>query len=337
MIRSADMAHRPLGSTGLEISVVGFGSWAAGGGDYVFGLGAQRDADTVAAIEFAVSRGVNWIDTAAVYGFGHAERVVGQAIASMSERDRPLVITKCGLVQVSSDPDAMPERNLRPEAIGRECRQSLSRLGVDHLDVYLFHWPDTVGTPLAESWGAMQELVQEGLVRFPGLSNFTVDQIEECERIAPVTVVQPPVSLLRRAALRNIVPWCAERDRGVLAYSPMQSGLLTGRLTRERAAQMARDWRRESPEVHEPLLSSCLAAQPALVEVGEAHGVFPGVAAICWVLRQQGVSGAIVGARTQAHVEQLLAAGHVVLSDDDCERLETATARFAEIEPVDPV
>ena len=337
MKAAPEISYRPLGSTGLYVSVLGFGSWAAGGDKYVFGLGPQSDADTVEAIRTAVSGGVNWIDTAAVYGFGHSERIIGRAISAIPPRDRPLIVTKCGLVPVSDDSAAMPERSLRPDMIRNECVASLDRLGVDHIDVYLFHWPDLVGTPLSESWEAMQVLVSDGLVRFVGLSNFSVEQMNECERIAAVSVVSPPLSLIRRSSLRDIIPWCAERKRAVLTYSPLQSGLLTGHLTRERAALMRRDWRRESPEVHEPLLSAVLDAQPALVEVAERYGVFPGVAAIGWVLAQPGVSGVVVGARTGQHAEQWISAGRITLTQTDLALLEAATAAFADLDPVDPV
>lgn len=337
MTRDSAMAYRNLGQTGLEVSVLGIGSWAAGGGDYVFGLGDQDDADSVAAVIAAVDSGVNWVDTAPAYGFGRAERVVGMALAALPPADRPLVVTKCGLVAVSDDTRALPKRDLRPESIRAECVASLERLGVDYIDVYLFHWPDTSGTPLADSWEAMQDLVEEGLVRFAGLSNFSVPEMEQCEAIAPVSVVEPPLSLLRRRSLADVVPWCVDRDRGVLAYSPLQSGLLTGSLTRKKATAMAQDWRRTSPEVHEPLLSACLAAQPALAEVGNAHRVFPGVAAIAWVLAQPGVTGVVVGARSPDHVEQWRHAGRVSLSDKEMGLLERATAPFDEIEPVDPV
>ncbi|WP_373067793.1 aldo/keto reductase [Gemmatimonas sp.] len=337
MSAAPDIEYRPLGSTGLDVSVLGFGSWAAGGDKYVFGLGMQSDADTVEAICTAVSHGVNWIDTAAVYGFGHSELIIGRAISSIPPRDRPLIITKCGLVAVSDDSTAMPERSLRPDSIRDECLASLDRLGVDHIDVYLFHWPDMAGTALSDSWEAMQSLVSEGLVRFAGLSNFSVEQMDECERIATVSVVSPPLSLIRRSSLRDIIPWCAERKRAVITYSPLQSGLLTGYLTRERAALMLQDWRRESPEVHEPLLSALLDAQPALVEVAARYGVFPGVAAIGWVMAQPGVSGVIVGARTGQHAEQWLSAGRITLTQTDLTLLEAATAAFADFDPVDPV
>lgn len=333
---SPSIQRRPLGSTGVEISSLGFGAWAAGGEGYLFSVGRQDDDDTIAAVTAAVERGVNWIDTAAVYGLGRSETVIGRAVRSLPAADRPMVMTKCGLVP-TSDPNDMPTRDLRPESIRRECVRSLKRLGVDRLDVYLFHWPDLSETSLAESWEAMNELVNEGFVRFAGLSNFSVAEMEECDSIAPVSVVQPPLSLVRRWSLRDVVPWCRDRQRGVLAYSPLQSGILTGSLTRERASRMAQDWRGQSPELHEPLLSECIALQPLLVELAAKYDVFPGAIAIAWALAQPGVSGVIVGSRIQAYVEPTLAAADVSLDPIDIDRLEQATARFEEMEPVDPV
>ncbi len=337
MSNATSMQYRSLGNTGLNVSVLGFGSWAAGGDGYLFGLGATEDSETINALNTSVRHGVNWIDTAAVYGLGRSEKVVGEALKTISPSDRPYVMTKCGFVSTLDDPQSMPERNLHPESIRAECIQSIARLGLDHIDVYLFHWPDTVGTPLRDSWGAMQELVKEGLVRFAGLSNFSISEMDECEKIAPVSVVQPPLSLLRRSSLKDVIPWAARKNAGVVTYSPMQSGLLTGLLTRERATQMALDWRGQSAEMHEPLLSDCLAIQPVLRELGIKYGVFPGAIAISWVLAQSAVSGAIVGGRNVEQVEKWLDVWCVELESIDLAMLELATIRFADFAPVDPV
>lgn len=331
------MRYRRLGTTSIEISTVGFGSWAAGGENYLFGLGSQRDEDTVEAIMTAVAAGVNWIDTAAVYGLGHSERVVGDVLRRLSAGERPLVMTKCGLVEVSDDRYAMPERNLRPESIRNECLRSLERLGIETIDVYFFHWPDQVGTPIEESWSAMQELISEGLVRYGGVSNFSVDEMDRCQAIAPISVIQPPLSLLRRASLRDVIPWAEHNGAGVVAYSALQSGLLTGRLTRERAGEMALDWRGQSPELHEPLVTHCLDLQPVLSEIANRYDTFGGVVAIAWALAQSGVSGAIVGGRSRSQVEEWLPAGTLELSADDIETLESATRLFVELEPPEPV
>ena len=337
MRNATSMEYRSLGNTGLNMSLLGFGSWAAGGDGYLFGLGAAEDSETVNALTTSVRRGVNWIDTAAVYGLGRSERVVGEAVRKISPSDRPYVMTKCGFASTLDDPQSMPERSLHPESIRAECVQSIARLGLDHIDVYLFHWPDTVGTPLKDSWEAMQDLIREGLVRFAGLSNFSISEMDECEKIAPVSVVQPPLSLLRRSSLKDVIPWAARNNAGVVTYSPMQSGLLTGSLTRDRAAQMAKDWRGQSPEVHEPLLSDCLAVQPVLIDLGIKYGVFPGVIAISWVLAQPAVSGVIVGGRNVEQVEQWLDGWCVELDSTDLALLEQATMPFADLAPVNPV
>lgn len=331
------MRYRMLGSTGIEISTLGFGSWAAGGDGYLFGLGGQRNEDTIDAVLAAVDAGVNWIDTAAVYGLGHSERIVGDVLRRLPVNDRPLVMTKCGLVEVSDDRYAMPERNLRPESIRRECVRSLERLGVDSIDVYFFHWPDQVGTPIAESWAAMQELIDEGLVRYGGVSNFSIDEMEQCRAVAPISVIQPPLSLLRRNSLDDIIPWADRHGTGVIVYSALQSGLLTGRLTRERAAEMAQDWRGQSPELHEPLVTYCLDLQPLLAEIGDRYGTFGGVVSIAWALSKAGVTGAIVGGRSRAQVEEWLTAGDLELEPEHVAALESATEKFTEYEPPEPV
>lgn len=337
MSGAAQLERRPLGTTGFDVSVLGFGSWAAGGGDYVFGLGSQRDDDSIAAIRAAVDVGMNWIDTAPVYGFGHSESIVGRALQAIPQEDRPYVVTKCGLVQISPDRSEPPIRSLKPESIRTECVASLQRLGVDCIDVYLFHWPDLEGTPVEESWEAMQSLISEGLVRSAGVSNFSIDDMERCERIAPISVVQPPLSLLRTGSLSDVIPWCRERNIGVIIYSPMQSGMLTGTLTRDDVLRMAQDWRSQSPEVHDPLAAHCIDAQPALRSIGQELGVFGGAVAIAWTLAQDGVSGAIVGARSADHVIDLVRAGDIELSDTHMERLERAFAAFAQNAPPSPV
>lgn len=337
MNHPASMQYRMLGTTGLSVSVLGFGSWAAGGDGYLFSLGASEDSETIQALSTSVRRGVNWIDTAAIYGLGRSERLVGEVVRSFSVSKRPYVITKCGLVPRFAGARSMPERNLHPESIRAECIQSLIRLGLDYIDVYLFHWPDLIGTPIKDSWQAMQGLIEEGLVRFAGLSNFSISEMDECVEIAPVSVVQPPLSLLRRSSLKDVIPWAASNKAGVVTYSPMQSGLLTGSLTREKANQMAQDWRGQSPEVHEPLLSDCLEVQQVLRDLGEKYDVFPGVIAIAWVLEQSAVSGAIVGGRTAEQVEKWLDAGLINLEPSDRAVIEQATIRFADVAPVDPI
>jgi aryl-alcohol dehydrogenase-like predicted oxidoreductase len=334
------MLHtRPLGQTGMDITTVGFGAWAIGGADWAYGWGPQENADSVAAIRHAVERGVNWIDTAAVYGLGHSEELVGRALRELPEASRPYVFTKCGLVWEEGDPRAEPRRFLGPESIRRECEASLRRLGVERIDLYQFHWPDTEGTPVEDSWATMLELVEEGKVRAGGVSNFTVELMERCEAIGHVGSLQPPFSMINRSAGGDVIPWCAEHGTGVIAYSPMQSGLLTGRFTRERAESLGHDdWRSQSDEFTEPRLSRNLDLQEALRPVAEPHGVAPAAVAVAWTLRWPGVTGAIVGARSPAQVDGWLPAAKLTLSADDLAELAAAIERTgAGRGPVAPV
>ncbi|WP_233508577.1 aldo/keto reductase, partial [Spongiactinospora gelatinilytica] len=234
------MRTRELGGTGMAITTVGFGSWAAGGPG-LMGWGTQSDDESIAAIHHAVAHGVNWIDTAAVYGFGHAEEVVGRALSALPPADRPLIFTKCGLVW---DEHGVESNDLTPESIRRECDDSLRRLGVDRIDLYQIHAPDPNGPPIEESWGTLLELVEAGKVRHPGVSNFDVELLERCEAVGHVASLQPPLSLIHRDATADVIPWCAAHDTGVIVYSPMASGLLSGTFTTERAAALpADDWR----------------------------------------------------------------------------------------------
>src|SRR2546430_500798 len=244
---------RPLGSSGLDITTVGFGAWAIGGGGWAFGWGPQDDADSLAAMRRALERGVNWIDTAAVYGLGHSEEMVGRLLRELPAGERPLVFTKCGLAWDERDPMKEAQRVLRPDSIRKECDASLRRLGVERIDLYQFHWPDETGTPVEDSWQAMVRLVEEGKVRAAGVSNFDASLLERCEAIRHVDSLQPPFSLIRRDAAEREIPWCAEHDTGVIVYSPMQSGLLTDSFTAARVAALAPDdWRRRSPQFQAP-------------------------------------------------------------------------------------
>src|ERR687884_148084 len=216
------LATRLLGSSGLEITTVGFGAWAIGGGGWAFGWGPQDDNDSLAAMRHALERGINWIDTAAVYGLGHSEEVVGRLLRELTPADRPLVFTKCGLVWDERDRMAEARRVLKAESIRREVEASLRRLGVDRIDLYQFHWPDDTGTPVEDSWEAMARLIEEGKVRAAGVSNFDVGLLERCEAIRHVDSLQPPFSLIRREAAAHEIPWCAEHDTGIIVYSPMQ-------------------------------------------------------------------------------------------------------------------
>ena len=319
---------RPLGRTGLDVTTVGFGSWAAGGGGWAFGWGPQDDDASVAAMRHAIERGVNWIDTAAVYGLGHSEEVVGRLLRELPRADRPLVFTKCGLVWDDADPAAPPRRVLRPDSIRRECEASLRRLGVDVVDLYQFHWPDESGARVEDSWGAMLRLVDEGKVRFPAVSNFDVALLERCEALGHVASLQPPFSLIRRNAARAELPWCASHGTGAIVYSPMQSGILTDRFAEDRVARMADDdWRRKSPEFNPPRVGRNVALRDALRPVAERHGTSVASVAIAWTLHWPGVTAAIVGARSAEQVDGWIDATRVRLTTEDLDEVARAVER----------
>jgi aryl-alcohol dehydrogenase-like predicted oxidoreductase len=322
---------RPLGLTGLEISVVGFGAWAVGGGGWSFGWGPQDDEESIAAMRHALELGVNWVDTAAVYGLGHSERVVGRLLRELPPGDRPWIFTKGGLIWNEADPMAAAETNLRPASIRRECEASLRRLGVERIDLYQFHWPDQgTGTPIEDSWGEMHRLVEEGKVRFGGVSNFTVDLLDRCERWAHVASLQPPFSLIRRNAAADVIPWCAEHDAGVIVYSPMQRGILTDSFSAARVAAMAEDdWRKGSDEFQSPKLEQGLALRDALRPVARRHGTTVAAVAVAWTLSWPGVSGAIVGARNAAQVDGWIGAGRLALTERDLDEIAAAVLRTA--------
>ncbi|WP_028921624.1 aldo/keto reductase [Pseudonocardia acaciae] len=318
------MTRHELGDTGLSISRVGLGTWAMGGPG-AMGWGAQDDDDSVAALHRAVERGVNWVDTAPVYGHGHSELVVGRALRELPEADRPLVFTKCGLVwNERGDEDT----SLWPESIRRECEDSLRRLGVDHIDLYQIHDPDPSGPPVEESWATMLALVREGKARAVGVSNFDTELLARCAAVGPVGSLQPPLSLVNRSALADVIPWCAERGTGVIVYGPMQFGLLTGAFTEARAAALPEDdWRSRAAEFTEPKLSRNLALQDALRPVAARHEVGPAVVPVAWAAAQTGVTGVIVGARTPDQVDGWAPALDLDLGRDDLAELHAAVHR----------
>jgi len=241
----ASLPTRRLGKDGPEITRAGFGAWAAGGGGWSFGWGPQDDDASLAAMRHAIELGINWIDTAAVYGLGHSEELVGRLLKALPGDKRPYVFTKCGLSWDERNPMAELRRDLRPASIRRECEASLRRLGVDTIDLYQFHWPDDTGTRVEESWGEMVRLVEEGKVRWAGVSNFDVGLLERCEILRHVDSLQPPFSMISREAAAEAIPWCARRGTGVIVYSPMKSGLLTEKWTVDRVKSLAPDdWRR---------------------------------------------------------------------------------------------
>jgi aryl-alcohol dehydrogenase-like predicted oxidoreductase len=330
---------RPLGTSGLQITQVGFGAWAIGGGGWTYGWGSQDDTDSVAAIKHAVASGINWVDTAAVYGLGHSEEVVGRALREIPAADRPFVFTKGGQVGDPARPLAEPQHNLRPESIRKEVEASLRRLGVERIDLYQFHWPDNIGTPVEESWGEMARLIKEGKVRAGGVSNFDVGLLERAERVRHVDSLQPPFSLIHRQSGADVIPWSAAHGTGVIVYSPMQSGILTDSFSRGRVDQMdAHDWRRRNPEFKQPLLSRNLALRDALRPIASRHGVSVSAVAIAWTLSWPGVSGAIVGARSPQQVDGWIAAGNLTLDAADLEEIAGALDRIqAGVGPTHPV
>lgn len=312
------VSTRPLGRSGLEITKVGFGAWAVGGGGWSFGWGPQDDDASVAAIRHAVARGVNWIDTAAVYGLGHSEEVVGRAVRELPAAERPFVFTKCGLIWDEKHPMVPSRRVLRPESIREECERSLARLGVERIDLYQSHWPDETGTPVEESWGEMARLVDAGKVRAIGVSNFSVALLQRCEAVRHVDSLQPPFSLVRREVAAAEIPWCAAHGTGVIGYSPMVSGLLTERFSEARLAALPEDdWRRRAAEFQPEKLGRNLALRDALRPIALKRGVTVGTVAIAWALAWPGVSGAIVGARSAEQVDGWLPAAELALDEPE--------------------
>ena len=314
----------PLGNSGLHITRLGFGSWAVGGGGWSYGWGPQDDAASLATMRHALELGINWIDTAAIYGLGHSEEVVGRLIREVPRSERPLIFTKCGLVWDERDRMKAPQRNLSPDSIRRECEASLRRLGVERIDLYQFHWPDA-GTPVEDSWSAMVKLVEEGKVRAAGVSNFDATLLERCEAIRHVDSLQPPFSLINRTAAEKEIPWCANHDTGLICYSPMQSGLLTESFTAQRVAALAADdWRRRAPEFLEPALGRNLALRNALQPIARRHDTSVSCIAIAWALSWSGVSGAIVGARTPEQVDGWIGAAAIELTPRDLDEIAAA-------------
>ncbi|MFI9818719.1 aldo/keto reductase [Saccharothrix variisporea] len=344
------MERSALGTTGMDITRVGFGSWAVSGSGWTFGWGATDDAESIAAIRHALDAGVNWIDTAAVYGLGHSEELVGKAIADLPDADRPYVFTKAGLVWDPADPTAPPRRVMAPASVRREVEDSLRRLRVEHIDLYQVHWPDTGesleyagdgsgavspnASPLEEYWQVMADLKAEGKVRAIGLSNHSPDLLERAERIAHVDAVQPPFSLINRSA-SDEVAWAAAHDTGVITYSPLQSGLLTGTFTPTRAAALPPDDWRSAHKDFTTNLTTNLTLADALRPVAARHGVTVAETAIAWVLAWPGITGAIVGARKPSQVDGWIGAPSVLLTAEDLAEI-AAAAEHAGTGPVRP-
>jgi aryl-alcohol dehydrogenase-like predicted oxidoreductase len=309
----------------MQITRVGFGAWAIGGPDWAVGWGPQDDKESIAAIRHAVDRGINWIDTAAAYGLGHSEEIVRRALQAIPPSERPYVFTKCGLVGDPNDRSAMPARIGARNSIRKEVEGSLRRLGVERIDLYQMHWPANDGTRLAEYWQTLLELQAEGKVAAVGLSNHTAAQLAEAEQIGHVDTLQPPFSAIRREAAVNELPWCRSHETGVIVYSPMQSGLLSGRFSVERARALSpRDWRSRAVEFTGERLMRNLELAEALRLIAERYDTSVASIAIAWTLAWPGVTGAIVGARTAAQVDGWLDAATLMLNDDDVELIGSA-------------
>jgi len=321
------METRRLGNSDFMITPVGCGAWAIGGAGWQYGWGPQDDEQSIGAILRSLELGVNWIDTAAVYGLGHSEEVVARALAQWKGK-RPLVFTKCGLL---GDAKGTIRLSHTRESIRKECDGSLRRLGVDVIDLYQMHWPPGDNGPgLEEAWSAMAGLKAEGKVRWIGVSNFDVGQVRRAQALAPVTSLQPPYSILRRGIEAEILPYCKEQGIGVIVYAPMHSGLLTGAMTRERAASLPPDdWRRQHPAFNEPQLSRNLALVERLREIGKRHGRGPGEVAIAWTLRHPAVTGAIVGARSANQAEGVMRAAELRLGPDEIQEIEEEARKAA--------
>ena len=321
------MQKQQLGNSDLQITPVGYGAWAIGGPGWQFAWGSQSDNDSIAAIHRALELGVNWIDTAAVYGLGHSEEVVARALKEWSGQ-RPYVFTKCG---PRWDDKGQVSKVLRADSIRREVEDSLRRLNLDVIDLYQIHWPPDPDSPeLEEGWSTMANLKREGKVRWIGVSNFNVKQIRRAKAIAPVTSVQPPYSLIHREVEEAALPYCLREGIGVIVYSPLASGLLTGAMTRARAAKLPKDdWRSNHPEFQEPRLSQTLALVEKLREIGNRHGCSTGEVAIAWTLRNPAVTGAIVGARNARQANGVMRAGELRLSDKEVNEIEETAAEVA--------
>ena len=318
-MQTTQLKTAPLGATGLEITRIGFGAWAIGGGGWEFGWGPQEDDESVAAIHRALEQGINWIDTAAAYGFGHSEQIVGRALEGRAER--PYVFTKGSLLE---GPGRRVVHSLRRDSLIREAEASLQRLGVDAIDLYQIHWPDPAAE-IEEGWAALAELRDRGLVRHIGVSNFDVEQLRRIQQIAPVETLQPPYSLVDRAVEEELLPFAEREGIGVIAYSPMGSGLLSGAMTRERIAALPDDdWRKRDERFTEPALSRHLATVARLENVAERHGTTAGAVAIAWTLANPAVDGAIVGFRRPDQVDPLMAAAGLELEPEEMTEIAAA-------------
>ena len=313
------MKTRRLGNSDLEITPIGIGAWAIGGGGWQGSMGPQNEADSIPAIHAALDHGLNWIDTAALYGLGHSEEVVARALKGRSPR--PYVFTKC---ERTWDSHGIVGASLKASSIRRECEDSLRRLQIDVIDLYQIHWPEP-DEDIEEGWTTLARLKEEGKVRYIGVSNFNVSQMKRAQSIAPITSLQPPYSIVTREIEAEILPFAHAHNIGVIVYSPMSAGLLTGAMTRERVANFAaEDWRRNLPNFQEPLLSRNLRLVESLREIGAQHGRAPGEVAIAWTLANPAVTGAIVGFRSPKQVSGIIGALEFRLAAREMADIEAA-------------
>jgi aryl-alcohol dehydrogenase-like predicted oxidoreductase len=313
----SSLSTRVLGKSDLHLTPIGYGAWAIGGGNWEFAWGAQDDDESLRTIERALDSGLNWIDTAAIYGLGHSEEIVGRALKNRTHK--PLVFTKCSMRWHA---DRNIYRSLSAKSLQQEIENSLRRLGVDTIDLYQIHWPDPEGE-IEEGWETLARFQEEGKVRYIGVSNFSVAQMKRAQAIAPITSLQPPYSLLRRDIESEILPFCLEKNIGVINYSPMVSGLLTGKMTAERVKNLPEDdWRKRSSNFQSPKLERNLELVDLLRAIGQEHGVEPGVVAVAWTLRHPAITAAIVGARRPDQVDGILPAATFRLTDVEAARVE---------------
>lgn len=314
------MQTRQLGNSDMVITRIGYGAWAIGGGDWEFGWGDQDDSESIAAIQHALDSGINWIDTAAVYGLGHSEEVVAKALKGRVSR--PYIFTKCSLIWGN---ERKISHSLKADSVRREIEVSLRRLQVDVIDLYQIHWPDP-DPEIEEGWAELAKAQQEGKIRWIGVSNFDVGQMKRAQNIAPITSLQPPYSMIKRDVEKEILPYCLQQGIGVIVYSPMQAGLLTGAMTRERAANLPdNDWRKTDEEFTEPRLSRNLQLVDIVKDIANQHGCTPAEVAIAWTLKNPAVTAAIVGARRPDQIDGFIHAADIELSDTDMARIDEFT------------
>lgn len=314
------MRKKILGNSDLEITAIGFGAWAIGGNGWDYGWGAQDDKKSLEALQKAIESGINWIDTAAIYGLGHSEKIVAHFL-SQNKNSHPYIFTKCGLVW---DENKNISRVIKPESIRRECENSLRRLNVDVIDLYQIHWPSDDDSEILFAWEMMTKLKEEGKVRWIGVSNFNVSQIKLAENISPVTSLQPIYNIIKRGIEKEVLPYCIEKNIGVIAYSPMMSGLLTGKMTKERIRNLPEDdWRKRNSEFFEPNLSVNLRLVKMLSEIGLRYQASAGEVAIAWALKHPAITAAIVGARNSNQVEEIIKAINIYLTDDEIALIES--------------